>query len=623
MLEKTKCRMKKYFYDTLKVGLPRSHALTTRVFNSREQVNVPWGFTLVELILVIAVITILAAAGAPFYSRFVADNSLQTSTSKLLSTIRKAQSYAIEGKDNAVWGFCMSGVNLRLFEGSCATPTYKEDFDFSQVTVNGLTGVTFSGLTGKRGEPSASQNITISNYTGSANVTLDNAGGLSAVSQLGPPSTPTNTPTPLPTNTPTPSPAVSVTPTPTLPPTPIEFFKVGSGYSGFIDVIPHQIVRTNTDKVYIFGAGAIATTAINVYWTTAAGMPTKTANFNGSTVYNATAYPISVETAYDGGNIIHVLANLMDGTLHDYPFDITTNTFKSDHTISTGNPIGPYFTNYPGTSGVSAMVDVGGRLNVAYWSSGNHITYSLYNYDPATDFLVLDSLPDQVDTAGFASHPVLAISPLDGSVTVAWLSEAVTPHQVLGRTSTGTVWGNIEQISNPAVKVWTYVDPYGGLSVDQGPSLVITSDGIKHLAYGEDTDGSGNYGHVHYVKYTASTGWVDTALSLGGVPFYTHDAALVPDWNNNIYIFGHGLYLDASPCLSNNNLCYAKMSSGVWGAPANFATAPSGETFDASVSPKWGVVGWNRPNTIEVAFFSGQNSNYWNMTMYYGTLGSP
>ncbi len=36
-----------------------------------------------------------------------------------------------------------------------------------------------------------------------------------------------------------------------------------------------------------------------------------------------------------------------------------------------------------------------------------------------------------------------------------------------------------------------------------------------------------------------------------------------------------------------------------------FAAHPTGETFDDSVSTKWSVVGWTRPELIEVAFFSG------------------
>ena len=400
----------------------------------------------------------------------------------------------------------------------------------------------------------------------------------------------------------------------------MEFFKLGPGYS---DVIPHQIVRTSQDKVYLFAANGVSSTAIQVYWTTQPGVPASKTDFSGSLTYTATANPISVEAAYNGGSIIHVLANLVDGTLYDYPFDLTTNTFKSPHLLSSGNPVRTML--YAGTAGVSAMVGLDGALNVAYWSSGNHVTYASFTYNPASDTLTPQTTPFQVDSAGSASHPVLAVSPLDGSVTVAWLSEAVTPHQVLGRTKTSTGWGNLEQISDPTVKVLIYVDQYGGVSVDQGPSLMITADGHKHLAYIEDVDPNygGNYGHVHYVSYTPLTGWQDTKLN-----YFTHDPSLATNSHSDVYLFGHGYYLDttpyfaASPCTSMDDLCYLKKNSnGTWSLPAIFATHPSGETFDAAVSTKWSVVGWTRPELIEFAFYSSLTSNYWNMSLYYGTLG--
>ena len=136
------------------------------------------GFSLIELILVIAIITIIASAAAPFYVRFVAQNSLEVSRDKLISTIRKAQSYAINGKDNSIWGFCMSGNDLRLFRTSCSAPSYNEDFDLSGISVSGLSETTFSGLPGKRGEPSNTLNVTISNDIGTVNVSLNAAGGL-------------------------------------------------------------------------------------------------------------------------------------------------------------------------------------------------------------------------------------------------------------------------------------------------------------------------------------------------------------------------------------------------------------------------------------------------------------
>lgn len=136
------------------------------------------GFSLVELILVIAILGIIASASAPFYARFVGQNNLEVATNKIVSTIRKTQSYAMEGKDNAVWGFCMSSGKIRLFKGSCASPTFTEEFDLDGVGVTGISETLFTGPAGKRGEPSTTLNINITNDIGTKTVTLNALGGM-------------------------------------------------------------------------------------------------------------------------------------------------------------------------------------------------------------------------------------------------------------------------------------------------------------------------------------------------------------------------------------------------------------------------------------------------------------
>ncbi len=136
------------------------------------------GFTLIEIILVIAIMAIISVSAAPFLSRFLTQNRLEVSTDKVISTIRKTQSYAMSGKDNSIWGFCKSGNNIRLFKGSCATPAYNEDFDLSKVTISGLTEVVFTGMSGKRGEPNTPVTVTIANDIGSNTVSINYAGGL-------------------------------------------------------------------------------------------------------------------------------------------------------------------------------------------------------------------------------------------------------------------------------------------------------------------------------------------------------------------------------------------------------------------------------------------------------------
>jgi len=146
---------------------------------------------------------------------------------------------------------------------------------------------------------------------------------------------------------------------------PAHYFKVGVGYT---DVMPRQIVRTADDRLYIFTGQAQGSNNILVHWTTAPGVPTSAADFSGSSQLTPPLAndPISVDAVYDGNTIIHVLINENcaspsgtctpnSGQLYDYPFDITTNTFRPAKLISTGNSVAPGF--YLGSDGVSGLFD--------------------------------------------------------------------------------------------------------------------------------------------------------------------------------------------------------------------------------------------------------------------------
>lgn len=416
---------------------------------------------------------------------------------------------------------------------------------------------------------------------------------------LPPSATPTSVP---PTFTPTPT-ASSPAPAPTAAFT--------TGGAGFADVIPRQLVRTNDDRIYLFAVQAEGSKALKAYWTTSAGLPGSAAAFNGTAQTSDSAALLSADAVYDGGSIIHVLVNTQDGLLKDYPFDIRANTFRPAKNLATKNPT--VSGNYLGTTGVSGMFDATGRLHIAYWSSNNHITYRAYTYTAASDTLNLVAGPTQLDTAGASNHPQLVISPVDNSVTVAWVSEATNPARILARNRAANgAWGAIETVS--AAPVWT--SPNFGINIDQGPSMVVDRNGIIHLAYIENFDATGDYGRVHYVTRSAA-GWTDTAIPAT----YTHDPALALNASGDIYLIGHG-HPNNAACTSAATICIKrKNADGTWGASTLFASPSGADSYDASPSVKWSVVGWNRPEAIEFVWFRANNGSYQNTTIMYGRIG--
>jgi len=411
---------------------------------------------------------------------------------------------------------------------------------------------------------------------------------------------------------PTPLPTATMTPTPISGPFSGAITTFSLSKKGGSDVIPHQIVRTGDDRLYIFGYQGDQSKTLVGYWTTSPGLPASSSGFAGS--ISPLTYPaniISVDVVYDGSSTIHVITNTADGNLVDRPFNIVSNTFATAQILA-NNAATPGAGMYVGTSGVSAGMDMSGILHIAYWSSGNHITYLAY--DPSTKGYSPVSGPTVLDSFGNANHPSLAVSPFDQSVTVAWVSQATNPAQILARTRIqGGSWGSIQKVS--AAPVWTSTN--NGINIDQGPSLIIDGGGVRHLTYIENFTASNVYGRIHYVVNSGS-GWSDTNTG-----FYSHDPGLALSTTGGLYIVGHGYdNLDPAPCNSMQIMCVIKKNSdGSWGPPQAVVTPSGSSSYDSSPSIKWSVMGFNRPDVIEFIFPEVISGDYSNTILHYARIG--
>ena len=120
-----------------------------------------------------SIVVVTAAAS----SRMYLQNNVESAKNMLISSIRKSQSYAISKKNNLTWGVCLTGKTIRMYGGSCATPTIKDDYSLpDSVTISGLSDFTFSNF---RGEPNSAQSITLSGNGQNFIVNLNAVGGLS------------------------------------------------------------------------------------------------------------------------------------------------------------------------------------------------------------------------------------------------------------------------------------------------------------------------------------------------------------------------------------------------------------------------------------------------------------
>ena len=134
------------------------------------------GISYLEMILVIAIIAILMPLMLPFTVNFINRMNINSVRDKTVSSIRKAQLYAMDNKNNELWGVCLHNQNIRFYSRSCDDPVIKEDYTVpASIELTGLTDVSFSKFLG---EPSQTVDITIESTSTQINISLNAIGGL-------------------------------------------------------------------------------------------------------------------------------------------------------------------------------------------------------------------------------------------------------------------------------------------------------------------------------------------------------------------------------------------------------------------------------------------------------------
>ncbi|MBI2337950.1 prepilin-type N-terminal cleavage/methylation domain-containing protein [Candidatus Daviesbacteria bacterium] len=132
------------------------------------------GFTLIELILVVAIISFIALLSSPFYSRFLLQNAVDNTKDQLVGSLRKAQTYSMMGKRGSAWSVNFSTNTITLYKGtSFASRDASFDEKFSvnpNVSVAGITDISFARATGLPAPAGATINISSANNNKSVTV---------------------------------------------------------------------------------------------------------------------------------------------------------------------------------------------------------------------------------------------------------------------------------------------------------------------------------------------------------------------------------------------------------------------------------------------------------------------
>ena len=137
------------------------------------------GFTVIELMLVVALFLALAGLAPAFYGRFLLQDAVAETADRLALSLRNAEGYALAGKGNAPWGVAINGNSIVLFSGATfATRTIALDRKVavpSNVVIGGFTETTFARVSGT---PTAAATATITASGGASRTVVVNALGV-------------------------------------------------------------------------------------------------------------------------------------------------------------------------------------------------------------------------------------------------------------------------------------------------------------------------------------------------------------------------------------------------------------------------------------------------------------
>lgn len=150
--------------------------------NTRYQIlDTKKGFTLVEILLAIALVAVLAGFSIPAYRYFQVQNELSIAADQIVGSLRRAQilSQAVDG--DATWGVDIRTGQITMFQGSSYASRdsdYDEVFDVpSNISFSGINEIVYSKVFG---EPDATGIITATSVLGdSIVITINEKGTLS------------------------------------------------------------------------------------------------------------------------------------------------------------------------------------------------------------------------------------------------------------------------------------------------------------------------------------------------------------------------------------------------------------------------------------------------------------
>ncbi len=146
------------------------------------------GFTILELIIVVAIVAVLLVMVIPQFSRIKENQVLQSATSDVMSTLSKSRSETISSVNSSEYGVHFQSDKVIIFKGKTYSAGASDNEVITISTPASISNVTLGGVSSTSGDiyfsrlsgaPSAVGTVTVSTSSFSKTITISATGSVS------------------------------------------------------------------------------------------------------------------------------------------------------------------------------------------------------------------------------------------------------------------------------------------------------------------------------------------------------------------------------------------------------------------------------------------------------------